>query len=581
MRFNSRSLPFLLATFLLISFLGCSKKDDESQGSHAVETDSTRQRSTEPASVAAKTSTPHTELAYEATRTFIDLGDVLSSWVTGDKEQTTKKFLKVNWDHPEVFANVPILSITQQDFMTSSRDQQTQFMQDTKDFATNLRELGLHVLSIGEASLASGDKATSNRYYESVLQCAQSIASNDYYELIQLTAKGLIRAAKGKMSQLEGGQQNSGVFDIKEINIGDQSWGQNLLAVKIMNRTEQKQPFWLHIGGRYQDTGRARGFGMGMEQPIQLEAHEERIVKHPYWIPPQVGQLSCTVKFVLPTGDSPPWKQDPFLKKTYTVTYGTPNHKCNELTPLSQFMKEDWAEKYRNGAIIPPFNVVSTEHFVFYTLPNTLARKNIQIIQKQREKILDQICSLLGVSFNESVSFFLFPDASSKRWCMSHYGDGLAFDTTIAEIYNEETRVDPAHELTHIIASRIGNPPALLNEGFAVYMQAGHKWNDEPVDVIAANLLRNGKLVSLKELIQRHEIGSKPDDGKIAYPQSASFVKFIIDTYGQENLLKLYANLKIGAENNEYRFKDVLGVELEIAEREWKRYLSARTHEKG
>ena len=76
-------------------------------------------------------------------------------------------------------------------------------MQDTKDLAADLRKLGLHILSTGDASLASGDKAASKKYYESVLQCAQSIASNDYYDLILLTAKNLIKVAEDKLSQLE------------------------------------------------------------------------------------------------------------------------------------------------------------------------------------------------------------------------------------------------------------------------------------------------------------------------------------------------------------------------------------------
>ncbi|MBW2174069.1 MAG: hypothetical protein JRF64_05390 [Deltaproteobacteria bacterium] len=558
-------LTVLVAVFFLMSFLGCSKKKDESQEGRAVETDSSSQIST--------------EMAQEETETSINLGDVLSSWVSGDRKQAARQFVMVNWDHPEVFASVPVLNISQQDFMTSTQDKQMQFMQDTKSFATNLRKLGLHVLSVGDTSVASGDKAASREYYESVLQCAQSIASNDYYELIQLTAKGLIKAAEDKLLQLEGGQQNSRIFDIKEIDLGDQSWGLNLLTVKIINRTDREQPFWLHIGGRYQHTGRARGFGMGMKQPIFLKPHEERLVEHRYWIPPQLSELAYAIKFVCPTGDLPPQDQDAFLKKTYTVIYTTPNSQCNELTPLPQFFR--WAKEYSDGTKIPPFKVVSTERFVFYLLPETPAEKDIQTIAKEREKTLNIIRDFLNISFDQRVNFFLFPDAPSKSWCMGHQGDGLAFDTTIAEIYNEETRVDPAHELTHIVASQIGSPPALMNEGLAVYMQSNHKWNNQHIDTTASELLLKDKLVPLDELIKRNEIGSRPDDGEIAYPQSASFVKFIIDKYGPEQFLKLYARLRVGAENNANHFKDVLGVELKIAEREWKKSLSTIAHEKG
>jgi len=62
----------------------------------------------------------------------------------------------------------------------------------------------LHILSTGDAFLVSGDKATSIKYYESVLQCGQSIASGDYYELIQLTAKALIKASEDRLLKLAG-----------------------------------------------------------------------------------------------------------------------------------------------------------------------------------------------------------------------------------------------------------------------------------------------------------------------------------------------------------------------------------------
>lgn len=366
------------------------------------------------------------------------------------------------------------------------------------------------------------------------------------------------------------------VFRVLEIDVGDAAWGQNVLRVRVKNLTDGEQPFWLHIGGRYQRTGRPRGFGMGMEEAIVLAAGEERVVEHVYWIPPQVGELSYGVKFVHAAGSSPAWEQEAFLKRTYTVTYETPNHRCNELTPLPQFLEYDWAEKYRNGARIPPFEVVSTEHFVFYVLPGSPAAREIEIIESRREQSMKDICAFLGVSFDKPVNFFLFGDAPSKRWCMSHQGDGLAFDRTIAEIYNDDTHVDPAHELTHIVASETGNPPAMLGEGLAVYMQAGHKWNDEHVDVTAGKLLREGKLAPLTELIKRGEIGSAPDDGEVAYPQSASFVKFLIDRYGRGQFLKLYGNLDTNADDNVSRFGNVIGVELESAEQEWREALSAK-----
>lgn len=372
------------------------------------------------------------------------------------------------------------------------------------------------------------------------------------------------------------GPAGTGIFEIKEIDVGDQAWGRNLLRLKVRNLTGLPQPFWVHIGGRYQDTGRPLGFGMGMEDPVLIAPREERLIEHPYWIPPHLGRLAFTVKCVRPGGENPPpQEQEPFFKISFTTTYKSPNDRCNELTPLAQFLapqfsNQIWYEQYRAGAKIPPFAVTASSHFVFYVLPGSPAQRDLAAIQARREKILGEICAFLGVALAEPVSFFLFPDAPSKGWCMMHQGDGLAYDTTIAELYNEKTRLDPAHELTHIVAGQLGHPPALLVEGLAVAMQAGRKWKDRPVDETAAALLRAGRLTPLPDLLRRTEIGAQPDDGDVAYPAAASFVAFLIDRHGRERFLQLYRRLENGGSDNAARFREVLGVDLVAAGQAWR-----------
>jgi hypothetical protein len=42
----------------------------------------------------------------------------------------------------------------------------------------------------------------------------------------------------------------------------------------------------------------------------------------------------------------------------------------------------------------------------------------------------------------------------------------------------------------------------------------------------------------------RKEIGARNDDGQIAYPASASFVKFLIERYGKEKFFTAWRTLK-------------------------------------
>jgi hypothetical protein len=177
MKQTSKQLAVLLAALLLLSPLGCSEKEEapqEDQGD----------------AIPATAETP------------VDLEDVISSWEAGNTEQATAQFARVDWEHPDVLANVPALNLSQQDFMTSSKDQQAQFMQDVKSLATTLRKLGLHILSTADTASASGDTATAKEYYEALSRCGHSLDSDDYYELIQLTAKNLSKAAEDRLQQL-------------------------------------------------------------------------------------------------------------------------------------------------------------------------------------------------------------------------------------------------------------------------------------------------------------------------------------------------------------------------------------------
>jgi len=372
------------------------------------------------------------------------------------------------------------------------------------------------------------------------------------------------------------------IVEILQIDVGDTAWGRNVLKVKAKNVTDREQKLWLHIGGGYPESSRPAGFGMGMEAPVVLVPGEERTIEHMYWVPPLPGKLSFEVKFVLPRGSAHPSDQYPFLVKQYSATFETPNSKCNELTPQPAALgKQPLYEKYRDGARIPAFEHFETEHFVFYCSPGTPAHQDIETIKPHREKALSEICGFLGVSLASRISCFFYPDAVDKRTCTNHQGDGLAFDDAIAEIYNDKTKLDPYHELTHIVAGQIGSPPALFEEGFAVYMQAGHIWKGQPVDKTAAELLRNRKLTPLSDLVVRTEVGSRRDDGEVAYPESASFVKFLIDEYGKDRFLRAYrtlksSNLELVQQQNLKALQKIYGESLEQLERKWQNSIKRR-----
>jgi len=67
------------------------------------------------------------------------------------------------------------------------------------------------------------------------------------------------------------------------------------------------------------------------------------------------------------------------------------------------------------------------------------------------------------------------------------------------------------------------------------------------VDTICARVRElKGKepWIDLDELITYTEIGSKESRPPVAYPEAASFVKFLIDSYGKDKFLRAYKTLK-------------------------------------
>lgn len=232
-------------------------------------------------------------------------------------------------------------------------------------------------------------------------------------------------------------------------------------------------------------------------------------------------------------------------------------------------MWQNWEEH-----LLPKMEKRRTKHFNIYYFKGSTAERQIDSIAKKKEKSFQRICQFLQKDSDVRIRAVLFEDKRTKHWETGHRGAGWAYGSTVVEVYNEQEQVDPYHETTHVLMGPFGNPPALFNEGFAVYMQAGHIWDGQHVDKTAADLLTNGKLTPLSELITRTEIGSRNDDGQIAYPESASLVKFLIDKYGKDKFLQAYRTLKNSNDKkvhrqNIKRLADIYGKSLHELEKQW------------
>ena len=395
-----------------------------------------------------------------------------------------------------------------------------------------------------------------------------TFASGKTWRRVVVDPKNLLPDTR-RADNIRNNPEATPAFEILDVDLGDKAWGVNCMKVHVRNRTSRERTLFLHIGGR---VGRP-GFGMGEAHTVPASA--DAWVEHSYWVPPGHGSGTFKVSFTDPVSEERPQDDPPFLTREYPVTISLPNDRCNDLIVWHKTRYP----RYRDVAPMAPLKYLVSEHFVFYSAPGTTAYEDRETLAKEHEAALAAVCELLGVHPKDKIAMFFYPDQVTKRICTGHRGDGFAEGNTIVEVYNKDVHLDPCHEITHVVAAQIGDPPAAFSEGLATWMQKDHVWKGEAADVTTANLLKDGRLVRLAQLFERDEIGSQPDDGQAAYPASASFVGFLLRTYGKARFLKAYASLKNddGAlQRNTTCMQTVFGQPLDKIEKAWHEWLLAQ-----
>ena len=119
-----------------------------------------------------------------------------------------------------------------------------------------------------------------------------------------------------------------------------------------------------------------------------------------------------------------------------------------------------------------------------------------------------------------------------------HYGPGNVNAWADPDLFALHT-IWPTdnHEVIHLYTSTIGRATSLLNEGIAVAYQVDPvrgdmtpRWNNRHVHDVSANWRRQGRLVTLDDMLTIDQW--RAIDSQVSYPQAGSFVRFLIDSQG-------------------------------------------------
>lgn len=356
-------------------------------------------------------------------------------------------------------------------------------------------------------------------------------------------------------------------FRILSVNVGEPNWGRNLLKIRAKNLGDRIGILRYNIQGRFESGFpgirliKARGSAIFLPK-------EEKTIERFYYVRPNHGKVDFSLEITAGI--------KALFSKNYEFEIPMPNRIEGPLI-------------LENGITLPGIKVQETQHFVLYYTFGSLAEKEIEKIKYEREGAFRKLEKMLEVKYPMKIIFFLFPDSTTKTSFTWHIGTaggkpGTEYDI-VFEIYNEETKADPYHELSCLFINKIGSPPAILFEGFAVFMHKERKYEGYHFDAWTKAFKELGELWPIERLFTFTELGPKETKPRVAYPEAASFVNYLINRYGIAQFRRLCAetensDLKQVQEKNMERFEEIIGHRIKEVEKEWLTHISLLEVEK-
>lgn len=197
-----------------------------------------------------------------------------------------------------------------------------------------------------------------------------------------------------------------------------------------------------------------------------------------------------------------------------------------QAAPLTPTITVTWTERL-------------TPHFRLYAPPGSDGARDLERLAAVAEAGYAQAAALISPTAPLSVSVYLTPRVFWQGG-VAYGRDGPLLISYLDRNYaGVETWSYFVHEVTHAIGASLlpegAEVGGVLGEGVAVLATGGH-YSREPIDARAATIVANGEYIPLCRL--RYDFYAAQHE--TAYIQSASFVQYLIRTYGVDTFLTLY-----------------------------------------
>lgn len=216
-------------------------------------------------------------------------------------------------------------------------------------------------------------------------------------------------------------------------------------------------------------------------------------------------------------------------------------------------------------------NKIETEHFVInYSKPKD-DFLDPMLIGLMHEYYYEQIEDELQIRGDEKICSFIFSNPQQKKELFGA-GNANVAKPWLNQIYlNYDTYdVSLKHELVHVLAGQFGVTPfkvahninPAMIEGIAMAVE--NNFDDHSIHFAAKLAYQTGYKITIRSLFSGLNFFSQYST--ISYLYSGSFIKYLIDVYGIENVKTLYADTD---------FKKVIGKNINELEKEYFSFLDS------
>lgn len=252
--------------------------------------------------------------------------------------------------------------------------------------------------------------------------------------------------------------------------------------------------------------------------------------------------------------------------------------KAQELDPSSEEIKTRLGKIASDETIEQKMKLAETEIFDIKFDKQTSAAYNIYDLKQTLRKAYREVGQNLHYFPHRTVAVILYAEGEYRKLRQVPEWSSGAYDGKIripipsdGPITNNRLKQIIWHEYTHAVIRDItaGNCPIWLNEGLADYH--GYLFAKFDLTLLRETYL-SGKLFSLKQLSEEFRTLTDTEKIRLAYAQSYSLVRFIIDRWG---FYKLRHLLEASEKNLpvEELIQSELNIRADKFEAEWLKYL--------